>query len=68
MSIPERAETRVSCGESIENWRIVTPRAAKDALAALETEPGRVKVIMLLGGREYWESESSSALTTEEPV
>jgi hypothetical protein len=50
MSTPLREETRVSCGEVIENGRMVSPREEKAVFAALETDVGRVSEMIFCGG------------------
>jgi hypothetical protein len=48
-SIPSRDETRLSCEEVMEKGWIVSPREARVAFAAFETDVGRVSEIMLAG-------------------
>jgi len=49
MSMSEREETSLACGEVMEKARMETPRDDSLVLAAFETEVGRVREMMLLG-------------------
>jgi hypothetical protein len=68
MSTPSREETSVSCEEVIENGRIVSPREERTALAALETEVGRVREMMFAGGMGGEVSLARRPSTMERPV
>lgn len=66
MSMSEREETRVACGESKVKARMETPREDNFLLAGFETEVGRVKEMMLLGVMS--DGAQRRPLTIEEPV
>lgn len=68
MSTPLREETSSSCGEWRENERMVSPREARAAFAALETDVGRVREMMLAGGMGGEVSVDRRPSTIERPV
>lgn len=66
MSMSEREETSVACGESRVKAQVETPREDNFLLAGFETEVGRVKEMMLLG--VMWDGCERKPLTIDEPV